>query len=189
MLKSLHNWGQFLALTTAGIGAFLVAGCAVAYFLQERFLYRSGHFGAIRELNRNPEGCRLPSERSIPFVPIELRTEDSVLLKGWLMLQAQSLSVPTVIFFQGSGGNVGQRMGTFELLYKELGVNIVAVSYRGYGESEGESSEIGLQRDIKAIVKWTFERTEIDTGKIVLHGRSLGGAAAIYGVWSCEYPV
>lgn len=189
MMKSLQNWSQFLAATTTGIGIVLVAGCAVAYFLQEKFLYRSGHFGAIRDPKRNPEGSRLPSDRSIPFLSIQILTEDAVLLKGWLMLQPQSVSVPTIIFFQGSGGNIGQRLNTFELLYKQLGVNVLTVSYRGYGESEGEATEEGLKMDISAILNWAFERSDIDTGKIVVQGRSLGGAAAIYAVQSCELPV
>jgi len=189
MRTSLQDWSQFLALTTTGIGAVLVAGCALAYCLQDKFLYRSGHFGAVRDPRRNPEGSRLPSDRAIPFLPVKIPSEDAVLLNGWLMLQPQSTTVPTIIFFQGSGGNIGQRMNTFELLYKQLGVNVLAVSYRGYGESEGEATEEGLQMDIRAIVKWAFERSEIDTGKIVVQGRSLGGAAAIYAVWSCELPV
>ena len=188
-MQSLHDWSLLTASIATGLGAFLALGLPFLYFIQEKFLYRSGNFCANRHILKNSEGYRHPSDRGIPCENIEITTEDGVILRGWFLHHPHKSTVPTVIFFQGSGGNIGSRMNTFELLYKQLGVNVVAVSYRGYGDSEGEPSETGLQMDIKAVVKFTFLQAGIDTGKVIVQGRSLGGATAIYAVWSSEYPV
>lgn len=56
------------------------------------------------------------------------------------------------------------------------------IAYRGYSDSEGTPTEEGLQLDAQAILKHLFNREDIDNTRIFLHGRSLGGAVAIYSV-------
>lgn len=54
------------------------------------------------------------------------------------------------------------------------------VSYRGYGESEGTPSERGIRLDATAAVTYVKDRADkIDTSRIFLFGRSIGGAVAI----------
>lgn len=54
------------------------------------------------------------------------------------------------------------------------------IAYRGYSDSEGIPSEAGLYLDAQAILDHLFNRNDIDVSKIFIHGRSLGGAMAIY---------
>jgi abhydrolase domain-containing protein 12 len=63
-----------------------------------------------------------------------------------------------------------------------LGVNVVAIDYRGFGDSQGTPSEQGLQRDARATYKWLRQR---QSGKheehrpvIYLAGQSLGTGVA-----------
>lgn len=44
-------------------------------------------------------------------------------------------------------------------------------------------------KDAKAILNHVFSRTDIDRTKIFIHGRSLGGAVAIYSASELNYPV
>ena len=53
-------------------------------------------------------------------------------------------------------------------------------SYRGYGLSKGKPSQQGIQKDARAFLQHLLGRTDIDTKRIVLMGRSLGGAVAIH---------
>eukprot|EP00171_Calliarthron_tuberculosum_P012877 IDg12877t1 len=54
------------------------------------------------------------------------------------------------------------------------------VSYRGYGQSEGAPNEAGLNRDAAAAISYAADRADvIDTRRIYLFGRSIGGAVAI----------
>ena len=55
----------------------------------------------------------------------------------------------------------------------------MVVGYRGYGHSEGKPSEDGLKQDAQSILDWTLSREDIDSKKIIVFGRSLGGAVAI----------
>ena len=83
------------------------------------------------------------------------------------------------IFFQGNAGNIGNSLINLELLYSQLKWNIVIVGYRGYGHSQGSPSEEGLKQDAQSILDWTLARSDIDKTKIIVFGRSLGGAVAI----------
>jgi len=56
------------------------------------------------------------------------------------------------------------------------------MAYRGYSYSQGTPNEVGIKQDVKAIIGYAFEREDIDREKIVVHGKSFGGGAAIYGV-------
>jgi fermentation-respiration switch protein FrsA (DUF1100 family) len=59
-----------------------------------------------------------------------------------------------------------------------LGANLFALEYRGYGPSEGESSERGLERDASAVYAWLRQRTE--ARKIVPFGESMGAGPATW---------
>lgn len=79
-----------------------------------------------------------------------------------------------------NAGNIGLRMDWFELIYKNLNVNVVAVAYRGYSSSSGTPSEEGIKLDVEAVVAYCKSEKMIDQKRVFLLGRSLGGAAAIY---------
>ena len=58
-------------------------------------------------------------------------------------------------------------------------MNIFAVDYRGYGFSTGEPSEDGLKIDAATALDWVLAHPDVDPTRIVLFGKSLGGAVAI----------
>lgn len=59
--------------------------------------------------------------------------------------------------------------------------NVFIIDYRGYGRSGGESTEAGLRIDGEDALRYLrTERTDIDRSKIVVFGRSLGGAVALH---------
>ena len=71
------------------------------------------------------------------------------------------------------------RLSNVYSLYRCLGINLLLVEYRGYGLSCGTPSEEGLGMDAQAAVSYLKTRTDIDQSKIIVFGRSLGGAVAI----------
>ncbi|POM82449.1 Alpha/beta hydrolase family protein [Cryptosporidium meleagridis] len=92
----------------------------------------------------------------------------------------QQEKAPTIIFFHGNAGNIGHRLPRFLEFYNLIGVNIFAVSYRGYGDSEGTPSEEGFYLDAKASLEYVLSRTDVvDKNMIFLYGHSIGGAVAI----------
>lgn len=75
---------------------------------------------------------------------------------------------------------MGFRLPNLQLLHAELEVNLIAVSYRGYGDSEGHPSEHGLQLDAEAVLQHALKHPRINKDKLFLFGRSLGGAVALH---------
>ncbi|MBN2425516.1 MAG: alpha/beta hydrolase [Calditrichaceae bacterium] len=77
--------------------------------------------------------------------------------------------------------------GNFELIedcleeamnYNTFGVHVFLLEYPGYGRSEGYPSYETITESIISAYDWCANRQEIDSGKIVAMGRSLGGGAA-----------
>lgn len=133
----------------------------------------------------NPQMMRSPAEYKIPYENHLIRTEDHVTLHTWLLLQPNSFSAPTLVFFHGNALNIGIRLQNAYGLYTKCKVNILLVDYRGYGESDDVlPSETGLKLDVHAvmshILKMNPDDKKIDPTKVIVFGRSLGGACAIY---------
>ncbi|HEX6280174.1 MAG TPA: alpha/beta hydrolase, partial [Pyrinomonadaceae bacterium] len=55
------------------------------------------------------------------------------------------------------------------------GFAVLAYDYRGYGTSAGAPSEEKSYEDIDAAYRYLTEELRVLPGKIILHGRSLGG--------------
>ncbi|KAI9312874.1 Alpha/Beta hydrolase protein [Dichotomocladium elegans] len=81
----------------------------------------------------------------------------------------------TVIYFHGNAMN---RAAPWRVeLYKFDRLNIIAIDYRGYGDSEGIPSEEGLQLDAMAVIDWLRDR-KVPHHRISLIGHSLGTGVA-----------
>ena len=86
----------------------------------------------------------------------------------------------TIIFLHENAGNLGLRLDWFELVYKHLNCNIVAVAYRGFSRSQGKPSEEGIMLDAEAMLAFAKSEDRINNNRVFLLGRSLGGAVAIH---------
>jgi len=130
----------------------------------------------------NQEGKRNPQEKNMPYEDILVPTEDGLKLAGWFIHhEKDTKNHPTLVYFQENYGNIGYRLAWAENIYQNLGVNIVLVGYRGYGHSQGDPSEAGIQTDAQAIIDWTVANKNINQDQIYLFGNVLGGAVAVYG--------
>eukprot|EP00798_Chlamydomonas_sp_ICE-L_P012313 gene12313-15477_t len=122
---------------------------------------------------------------------VGLVTEDGVKIHAWLLTLAQWTPEyikqrPVIVFFQENAGNMSFRLPFLRLMLRRLGCPVFAVSYRGYGFSEGRPNEQGLQKDAKATLNHLIQRKDINPDKIVIFGRSLGGAVAIHLTAACQ---
>jgi pimeloyl-ACP methyl ester carboxylesterase len=61
---------------------------------------------------------------------------------------------------------------------RRAGVGVLLVEYPGYGRSEGRPSEASIAAAVLAAYDWAAGQPSVDPGRIVAHGRSLGGGAA-----------
>lgn len=116
---------------------------------------------------------RTPADLGIPFEELRLEASDGVRVQAWWMPGEGDLAV---VSFHGNGGLISDLLDHNRVL-RELGVSVLALEYRGYGESEGRPSEEGLAKDAHAAIAEAARRGK----RVVVHGRSLGGAVAIRG--------
>jgi fermentation-respiration switch protein FrsA (DUF1100 family) len=85
-----------------------------------------------------------------------------------------------LLFFHGNGEIVADydQLGP---LYGRLGINLLAVDYRGYGRSNGQPTISGMMMDCHTILD--YARSWIGsngyTGPLIIMGRSLGSASAL----------
>ncbi len=117
------------------------------------------------------------------FDDVNLETDDGVLIHGWFIKQSSDAetnrSIPTLLYFHGNAGNISNRLPYFQQLFERCKINVIAADYRGYGDSEGSPSEEGLKLDARAFLDFVHNHEEIDPEKVIIFGRSLGGAVAI----------
>lgn len=84
----------------------------------------------------------------------------------------------TILFSQGNAEDILTSTPFFEELSK-LGFNVLAYDYRGYGISEGKPSEKNSYEDIETAYNYLVNEKQIPPEKIIIFGRSLGGAISI----------
>lgn len=172
------SWGLRIA---ASAGGLYLVGVGLMYFFQEKMVY-------VPRLPGMPnEFVHLPDKFRLEYEDVWLTTADGVSIHAWLLwppgwTAEERKNRPTIIFFQENAGNLQFRLYFLRLMAQYLRVSILAISYRGYGPSQGSPTEVGLQADAAAALKYLLEERKdvADKDRIVLYGRSLGGAVALH---------
>jgi pimeloyl-ACP methyl ester carboxylesterase len=118
---------------------------------------------------------KTPEELGIEFEEITLFTQDNLKLNAWFIPGKQDGI--TILFCHGNAGNLSHRLETIQIFH-DLGLNFFLFDYRGYGLSEGITTESGTYLDSEAAWKYLTETKGIPPEKIIIIGRSLGGAIA-----------
>jgi pimeloyl-ACP methyl ester carboxylesterase len=164
----------FLVLKIAGILllAYLVIA-VLAWKFQDRLA-----FPAPDARLPDPAAAGLPDGQRITVT-----TTDGVTLHGWYLpphpAPPAGERAPGLIWFYG---NMETIAGIAPVLreFRPPGIGVVALDYRGYGESEGSATEAGVYRDADAAWDYLTNRPEIDSTRIGVYGRSIGSAVALY---------
>jgi fermentation-respiration switch protein FrsA (DUF1100 family) len=108
-----------------------------------------------------------------PGEEVWLTAADGVKIHGWYLPHPKAKA--TILHLHGNAGNLEDRRDLLRGM-QELGVNVMAIDFRGYGKSEGSPGEKGLYADSRAAYDWLLTKTPAD--RIVVHGESLGGGPA-----------
>lgn len=156
------------------LSSLLIGGVAVYIGLAAYLYLFQASYVYFPELpSRRVENT--PASAGLAFEALRLPTADGETLDGWYVPVPEARA--TLLYFHGNGGNIGQRVELIEMFHR-LGLNVLIVDYRGYGNSTGKPSEAGTARDAEAAWRYLGETRRLPAGEIILYGESLGGAVA-----------
>ena len=79
------------------------------------------------------------------------------------------------LFSHGNAGNIADRIESIGLL-RDLGFDVLAYDYGGYGRSTGKPGEARIYADVRACWRYLTEERGVAPENILLFGRSLGAA-------------
>lgn len=169
-MGAVARWAGGLALAAAVLaGGLMFMEAKLIYFPAELPAGWTAAAPGILPAGLSAEECRFDAS-------------DGVRLHG---LWCRPAGVPenpegrrVLLWFHGNAGNLADRLDMVDAMCR-MPATIFIIDYRGYGLSGGKPSEQGLYRDAQAAWDYLTAERNVGPGRIVLFGKSLGGAVAI----------
>lgn len=158
-------WLNSITSITLGLSLVYAGIVVVFFFWQDKFLYFP-QYGGTKDT---------PAQIGLDYESLSLMSEDGVRLHGWYVPTNNARG--SLLFFHGNAGDISLRLDSIRLFH-ELDLNVLIIDYRGYGKSQGKPSEHGTYRDARAAWRYLVDTKAVAPSKIILFGRSLGGAVA-----------
>jgi hypothetical protein len=159
----------------AGLGGLAaiayLSACTYIWVHQKHFI-----FMPQRELTQTPADFHLAFED----LYLQIHSNDGRVdrMHCW-WIPADHPSDKYLVYLHGSAFNVGANVNHARR-FKELGFSVLLISYRGYGQSEGNfPTEAQVYADAEAAWNYLVKQKGIKPGDILIYGHSLGGAVAI----------
>lgn len=153
---------KLILVLAAGYGFLVVA----MYLMQGRMLYLADVPGRALTMT--------PGDVGMDYEDVFIESSDGVTLHGWFI---PGRSAQVVLFFHGNAGNISHRLESIRQ-FRDLGLSVLIIDYRGYGQSNGRTTERGLYRDADAAWRYLIEDRGLVASDIVIFGRSLGASVA-----------
>ncbi len=115
-----------------------------------------------------------------------LTAHDGTDITAWF--SAANVGKPTILYFHGNASHIGAeyRVIRYNRMIDE-GYGVLAVSYRGYGDSDGSPTEQGLYQDARAGMHFLHEQHHLRNQDIFLMGESMG--SGVVSQLATEYDV
>lgn len=153
-----------------------ITGCIayVAACIGVRLMERSLVFQPGARAVSLPDPSLHLNERTVTF-----RSADSTRLTAWIVPGVNAApDAPWVLISHGNYGNIayGGRP-QFYAWFRDLGVNLFAYDYRGFGASDGTPSEAGVYADANAAYRYLTDSLHVPPSRIILFGHSLAPAS------------
>jgi uncharacterized protein len=120
-------------------------------------------------------GAGAPPE---PATDISIPVESGVAIGARFYMAGKES--PNILFFHGNGEIVSD-YDDLGPMYNRIGINFLAVDYRGYGRSTGTPTVSSMMGDCHVIFDFVAGWLEKNgySGSLIVMGRSLGSASAI----------
>lgn len=110
--------------------------------------------------------------------PVVLRCHDGTRLSGWLLTPRTPGPHAAAIYFGGRSEEVSWAVRDAQRMFP--GMLVLAINYRGYGDSHGSPAERHMIDDGTMLYDWLLASGQhVDPGRIAIVGRSLGSSVAL----------
>lgn len=119
-----------------------------------------------------------PAKWGFKYETVGFPSADGTRLHGWFIPARVAKASGTVVFSHGNAGSVGHHLG-FALWFAEAGYHVLMYDYRGFGKSGGRVDRRGMVQDVRAAFAYAATRADVDAGRLVSYGHSLGGAKSV----------
>ncbi len=144
--------------------AVYVAICIALFSLQRSILYKP----VAEQLAPHHYGLYEMEE-------IELTAQDGTKTKAWYKPAPKGKL--TMLYYHGNAGNLADRTEKLEAFLRR-GIGLLALSYRGYGNSEGSPTEQGIYQDARAAIEY-LSKQGVNENQFFIYGESLGSGVAV----------
>ena len=117
---------------------------------------------------------------AFPYEQIDVPRSDGGRQFAWLMPDGASDAGTWVLFLHGNAATIASRVNIAHYSeLRNLGVNVLAPEYHGFGGLEGVPTESVLAADARAAYDYLRTGRQIAPARIVIYGWSLGSAVAV----------
>jgi len=139
---------------------------------EKHIVFRPDQFGG-RTVAPLPDSLHLVSER------VAIASGDGAQIAG-LVVSTADTAAQWLLYLHGNAGNVTSSvLPQFYARWHALGLNVLAIDYRGYGESDPRTtSETGTYLDARAAYDWLRTVRHVSADRIIIYGHSLGSGVA-----------
>jgi fermentation-respiration switch protein FrsA (DUF1100 family) len=107
---------------------------------------------------------------------VKIKTQDNIELISWYHNKNID-NYKTILFFHGNAGSLENRIHKINH-FKNMKINFLLVSWRGFNGNKGKPTEEGLYEDARSAVRW-LKSKGINENNIIIYGESLGTGVAI----------
>ncbi len=152
----------FLAMV--GYFAFML----MLAFFQKKYIYYP-----------SKEIITTPGLKGMEYEDVYFESSDGIRLNGWFFPPKDLRRGETALFCHGNTDNISYFIDDVKML-TDIGLGVFIFDYRGYGRSGGDQSETGTYFDAEAAWNWLTKEKKLYSRRIIIIGRSLGGAIAAW---------
>ena len=142
-----------------GIVVIYISVLIILFIFQRSLMYHpleNNYFGDKLEVN---------------VEKVKITTSDNIDLLGWFH-KKNLKKFKTIVYFHGNAGSLENRIHKLNH-FKDMDVNFLIISWRGFSGNSGKPSEQGLYKDGKSTIDW-LKKLGLDEKDIILYGESLG---------------
>jgi uncharacterized protein len=106
---------------------------------------------------------------------VQIKTSDNINLLGWFHKKDLN-KFKTIVYFHGNAGKLENRIHKLNH-FKDIDINFLIISWRGFSGNSGKPTEQGLYKDGKSAIDW-LKKMGLAEKDIILYGESLGTGIA-----------